>query len=84
MSDLDRALELARAGLKTLEANRHRIDDLNVYPVPDGDTGTNMTLTGRAIVEALEASSATDRAAVASTTSTSTPSPTATPARTSR
>ena len=65
MTDLEQALELARAGLQTLEASRHRIDDLNVYPVPDGDTGTNMTLTGRAIVEALEASSATDRAAVA-------------------
>jgi DAK2 domain fusion protein YloV len=65
VSDLEQALELARAGLKTLEANRHRIDDLNVYPVPDGDTGTNMTLTGRAIVEALEGSSAADRPAVA-------------------
>ncbi len=65
MTDLEEALELARAGLQTLEASRHRIDDLNVYPVPDGDTGTNMTLTGRAIVEALEGSSAADRAAVA-------------------
>jgi DAK2 domain fusion protein YloV len=65
VTDLEEALELARAGLQTLEASRHRIDDLNVYPVPDGDTGTNMTLTGRAIVEALDASSAGDRAAVA-------------------
>ena len=37
-----------------MEASRARIDDLNVYPVPDGDTGTNMTLTVRAVVEALE------------------------------
>ena len=37
-----------------LEANRRRIDDLNVYPVPDGDTGTNLTLTVRAIDEALD------------------------------
>jgi DAK2 domain fusion protein YloV len=65
VSDLDEALALARAGLKALEASRRRIDDLNVYPVPDGDTGTNMTLTGRAIVEALEASAAADREAVA-------------------
>ncbi len=65
MSELDRARELARAALANLEANRRRIDDLNVYPVPDGDTGTNLTLTARAIVEALEASTATDRAAVA-------------------
>ena len=40
-----------RAALAALEANRRRIDDLNVYPVPDGDTGTNLTLTARAVVE---------------------------------
>ena len=34
--------------------SRARIDDLNVYPVPDGDTGTNMTETARAVVSALE------------------------------
>ena len=32
-----------------IEAHRRRIDDLNVYPVPDGDTGTNLTLTVRAV-----------------------------------
>ena len=47
-------LELARAAEAALEANRARIDDLNVYPVPDGDTGTNMLLTARGVVEALE------------------------------
>jgi DAK2 domain fusion protein YloV len=40
--------------LAALEASRARIDDLNVYPVPDGDTGTNMTETVRAVVSALE------------------------------
>ena len=49
---IERARELARASLASLEANRRRIDDLNVYPVPDGDTGTNLTLTVRAVVEA--------------------------------
>jgi uncharacterized protein len=48
------ALALARAALAALEASRARIDDLNVYPVPDGDTGTNMTLTVRAVVDTLE------------------------------
>jgi DAK2 domain fusion protein YloV len=48
------ALELARAALAALEASRQRIDDLNVYPVPDGDTGTNMAETARAVVSALE------------------------------
>jgi hypothetical protein len=47
-------LAVARAALAALEASRQRIDDLNVYPVPDGDTGTNMTLTVRAAVDALE------------------------------
>jgi hypothetical protein len=58
---LDEVRELARAALASLEASRRRIDDLNVYPVPDGDTGTNLTLTARAVVEALEASTAPDR-----------------------
>jgi DAK2 domain fusion protein YloV len=44
--------------LQNLEANRQRIDDLNVYPVPDGDTGTNLVLTLRRIVEAIEDSDA--------------------------
>ena len=48
------ALAVARAALAALEASRQRIDDLNVYPVPDGDTGTNMTETARAVVSALE------------------------------
>lgn len=29
----------------TIEKNRKAIDELNVYPVPDGDTGTNMSMT---------------------------------------
>jgi uncharacterized protein len=47
-------LAAAQSALAALEASRARIDDLNVYPVPDGDTGTNMTLTVRALVDALE------------------------------
>ena len=48
-----RALALVEGALASIEAHRRRIDDLNVYPVPDGDTGTNLTLTVRAIAEAL-------------------------------
>lgn len=33
------------AGAKCLEANKEYINKLNVFPVPDGDTGTNMTMT---------------------------------------
>jgi hypothetical protein len=48
-----RVRELVAGGQAAIEASRKRIDDLNVYPVPDGDTGTNLTLTVRAIAEAL-------------------------------
>lgn len=33
------------AGAKSIEARKEYINELNVFPVPDGDTGTNMTLT---------------------------------------
>lgn len=33
------------AGAKSLEAQKEYINELNVFPVPDGDTGTNMTMT---------------------------------------
>ena len=38
------------AGAKNLEAKKEWINELNVFPVPDGDTGTNMTLTIMAAV----------------------------------
>ncbi len=60
----ERALELARGGLAAIEAERERIDDLNVYPVPDGDTGTNLSLTVRAVVEALEQTQSEEREAL--------------------
>ncbi len=37
-----------------LIAHREAINNLNVYPVPDGDTGTNMSLTLQSVVEELE------------------------------
>src|SRR3990170_4691740 len=54
----------ASADLKTLVAAAHavlvthasKIDALNVYPVPDGDTGTNMLLTLRSVLEEVSAS----------------------------
>ncbi len=39
------------AGYQALEGRKQEINDLNVYPVPDGDTGTNLALTVRSIVE---------------------------------
>ena len=33
------------AGAKNLDAKKEWINELNVFPVPDGDTGTNMSMT---------------------------------------
>ena len=38
-----------------LNDHREAINNLNVYPVPDGDTGTNMSLTLRSVVEEFDA-----------------------------
>ncbi len=62
---LTSARELVGAALASLEASRERIDNLTVFPVPDGDTGTNMTLTARAVRDALDATDATGREEVA-------------------
>jgi DAK2 domain fusion protein YloV len=56
---------LVQGARSAIEAHRRRIDDLNVYPVPDGDTGTNLTLTVRAIDEALHKDGPDDRAGLA-------------------
>ncbi len=42
-------------GAKQLEINRARVDALNVFPVPDGDTGTNMSLSMQSSVKELTA-----------------------------
>ena len=41
------------AGAHYLSAEKEHINELNVFPVPDGDTGTNMTLTIMSAVEAV-------------------------------
>jgi uncharacterized protein len=60
-SDLEFVRTLASAALASLEASRQRIDDLNIYPVPDGDTGTNLLLTVRAVVDELDGAGPADR-----------------------
>jgi DAK2 domain fusion protein YloV len=62
MKDRERVQELAHGALASLERNRQRIDDLNVYPVPDGDTGTNLTMTARSVVDELDRTTTEDRA----------------------
>src|SRR6516165_4092425 len=57
----------AQAGLQSalayLQANQDEVNDLNVFPVPDGDTGSNMYLTLRSAVE--DAARVEDRGSVA-------------------
>ena len=50
------AITVIDAALAAIEAERGVINDLNVYPVPDGDTGTNLALTVRAVLEELQQS----------------------------
>jgi uncharacterized protein len=45
---------LVEAGLAALEARREEVNDLNVFPVADGDTGDNMVLTLRAVLVELD------------------------------
>ena len=46
--------EMIIGGYKYLSANKEMVNSLNVFPVPDGDTGTNMSLTIAAAVKELE------------------------------
>lgn len=41
------------SGANMLYNKRHEVDALNVFPVPDGDTGTNMSMTSNALAKAL-------------------------------
>ena len=60
--DLKRAV---LAGQAWLEQHREAINALNVFPVPDGDTGTNMTLTMRAATKEIADSAETSASAIA-------------------
>ena len=54
------------AGARYLEEHREEINALNVFPVPDGDTGSNMSKTMQAAIKGIENSSETSVAVVAS------------------
>jgi DAK2 domain fusion protein YloV len=60
-------LDAFRAAVANLEAHVEEINELNVYPVPDGDTGSNMLATVKAALEEAEAVAAepADRIAAA-------------------
>ena len=56
-------------GAKNLEINKKTVDELNVFPVPDGDTGTNMSLTFSNSIKELGKNSGTGLYSVAKTAS---------------
>ena len=47
-------LNMMKAAGAQLESQREEVDNLNVFPVPDGDTGTNMYLTIKAALKFIE------------------------------
>ncbi len=57
LRDIDGSAMLAglRSSLAWLQANQEQVNELNVFPVPDGDTGSNMYLTLRSAVEDAQA-----------------------------
>jgi DAK2 domain fusion protein YloV len=57
--------ESLKGALSWLQTNRDQINQLNVFPVPDGDTGTNMLLTLQAAVATLDRRNDANLAAVA-------------------
>ena len=59
------ALAAARGGATALEASRSRLNDLNVYPVPDGDTGSNLWRTAVRVADGVEQDAGPSRREVA-------------------
>ena len=57
--------EMFLAGAANIEAKKEYINELNVFPVPDGDTGTNMSLTIMAAAKEVAALDNPDMAALA-------------------
>ncbi|MBK6324797.1 MAG: DAK2 domain-containing protein [Chloroflexi bacterium] len=53
-------LKLAHAGMLWLDHNQEKVNALNVFPVPDGDTGTNMLLTMRSAYKQVQNSTTTN------------------------
>ena len=49
--------KMVASGARMLDINRAKVDALNVFPVPDGDTGTNMSLTMQSAIKEMNACS---------------------------
>ena len=59
--DNAKLVEMFKGGYKNLKANKAYVDSLNVFPVPDGDTGSNMTLTMASAIKEVEAVTSEDK-----------------------
>jgi hypothetical protein len=57
---IQRFRRVVTAAYANLEARRQEVNDLNVFPVADGDTGDNMAMTMRAVMEELDNLDGTD------------------------
>jgi len=58
-------VEMFISGANNLLNNRQKVDEMNVFPVPDGDTGTNMSMTMKSCVAGLHANADSTVSAVA-------------------
>lgn len=58
--------KMVLSGANFLEKNKEYVDSLNVFPVPDGDTGTNMSLTMRSAIKEVNMVTNNDLEALAS------------------
>ena len=47
-------INMFSSALSLMESNVNEVNELNVFPVPDGDTGTNMYLTIQSVTQDLE------------------------------
>ncbi|MCL2587033.1 MAG: DAK2 domain-containing protein [Firmicutes bacterium] len=61
--------KMFNGGLVTLDANKDYIDSLNVFPVPDGDTGINMFLTMKSVLKEVESTHGNELGVIASAVS---------------
>ena len=57
---VDMLAKMFLAGAQNIEAKKEYINELNVFPVPDGDTGTNMSLTIMSAAKEVTALSGSD------------------------
>lgn len=62
--DANKLVFMINKSYELLNENRDHVDKLNVFPVPDGDTGTNMTMTMKSGVEKVNSSDKTSIEAI--------------------